>query len=137
MNLNFLRLITVVIFLFHFGNSTAGEWGKDIKRVVIPFSLTADQLPDPQSKGAALFGSYCSQCHNLPSTKMHSADDWPMRFEKMMDHAMLMAGASPGVKIPAGKDKEWIQRTSSKFSITWRITGIQRSLVLLSVPCRT
>ncbi len=108
MNLNFLRLITVVSSLFYFSDSTAGAWGKDIKRIVIPFGLTADQMPDPQSKGAALFASYCSQCHNLPSTKMHSADDWPMRFEKMMDHAMLLAGTSPDVKTPAGKEKEEI-----------------------------
>lgn len=108
MNLNFLRWIIVLGILFNFGSSTASEWAKGTKRIVIPFSLTADQLPDPQSKGAALFVSYCSQCHNLPSTKMHSSDDWPMRFEKMMDHAMLMAGTSPGIKTPAGKEKEEI-----------------------------
>ncbi len=108
MNLNFLRLITVVGFLFCFGSSAAGEWGKDIKRIVIPFGLTADQLPDPQSKGAALFASYCSQCHNLPSPRMHSTGDWPMRFEKMMDHALLMAGASSDVKIPVDKEKKEI-----------------------------
>jgi len=106
MNLNFLRLITVLGMLFHFSGSTAGEWGKDIKRIVIPFGLTADQLPDPKSKGAALLASYCGQCHNLPSPKMHSTGDWPMRFEKMMDHALLMAGASPGVKIPVDKEKK-------------------------------
>jgi len=108
MNLNLLRLIMAVSFLFHFSGSTAGEWGKEIKRIVIPFGLTADQLPDPQSKGAVLFVSYCSQCHNLPSTKMHSTGDWPMRFEKMMDHAMLMAGTSSAVKMPADKEKKEI-----------------------------
>ncbi len=109
MYLNFLRLITVVSILFHCSSSMAGAWDKNIKRIVIPsFGLTADQLPDPQSKGAVLFASYCSQCHNLPSPKMHSTNDWPVRFEKMMDHALLMAGASPGVKTPADKEKKEI-----------------------------
>lgn len=108
MNPGFLRLITIASFFFYFNDSMAGEWRKDIKRIVIPFSLTAEQLPNPKSKGATLFVSYCGQCHNLPSTKMHSSRDWPMRFEKMMDHALFMAGASPDVKIPAGKEKEEI-----------------------------
>ncbi|MDE2118617.1 MAG: hypothetical protein KGJ19_08475 [Betaproteobacteria bacterium] len=109
MNLNFLRLITALAMLFHFSGSAAGTWEKNIKRIVIPsFGLTADQLPDPQSKGAALLASYCGQCHNLPSPKMHSTGDWPARFEKMMGHAVLMAGASPGVKIPADKEKKEI-----------------------------
>jgi len=53
MNLGFLRLITVLGMIFHFSGSTAGAWEKDIKKIVIPFGLTASQLPDPQSKGAA------------------------------------------------------------------------------------
>lgn len=108
MDLRFLRLILVLGMLFHFSGSMAGEWGKDTRRIVIPFGLTADQLPDPQSKGAALLASYCSQCHNLPSPKMHSTGDWSMRFEKMMDHALLLAGASSNVKIPADKEKKEI-----------------------------
>jgi len=108
MNLNILRLITVLGMLFHFSGSTAGEWEKHIGRIVIPFGVTANQLPDPQSKGAALFKSYCGQCHNLPSPRMHSKDDWPMRFEKMMDHAKLIAGASPDIKIPVDKEKQEI-----------------------------
>ncbi|MDP2758901.1 MAG: hypothetical protein Q8O64_00645 [Sideroxyarcus sp.] len=105
MNLNFLRLIMVLGILFNSSNITAGEWGTDTKKIVIPFGLTADQLPNPESEGAALFASYCGQCHNLPSPKMHSTDDWPMRFEKMMDHAMLLAGASPNIKIPVDKER--------------------------------
>ncbi len=105
MDLRFVRLVMVLGMLFHFSGSMAGEWGKDTKRIVIPFGLAANQLPDPQSKGATLFASYCSQCHNLPSPRMHSTDDWPLRFETMMDHAVVMAGASPAIKMPADKEK--------------------------------
>lgn len=108
MNPVFLRLITVVGFLFCFGSSTAGESGKGMRRIIIPSGLTVGQLPDPQSKGAALFASYCSQCHNLPNPKMHSKGEWPMMFEKMMGHAELMAGASLEVKTPVDKEKKEI-----------------------------
>ncbi|MDE2310516.1 MAG: hypothetical protein KGL01_06770 [Betaproteobacteria bacterium] len=108
MNLNFLRLIMVLGIFFNFSNSMAGEWEKNVKRVAIPGGLTADQLPDPQNNGAVLFVAYCSQCHNLPSPRMHSTGDWPARFEKMMDHAVLMAGAAPDVKTPTAKEKEEI-----------------------------
>ena len=104
----FLRLTIVLGILLHFSSVTAAEWGKDVKKIVLPFGLSADQLPDAKSKGAELYATYCSQCHNLPSPKMHSANDWPMRFEKMMDHATQMAGASPGVKTPAKKEKKEI-----------------------------
>ena len=108
MNLGFLRLIIVLGILFQFSDGMAAEWEKGINRVAIPGGLTADQLPDPRSNGAVLFVTYCSQCHKLPSPRMHSTADWPMRFEKMMDHAMLMAAASPDVKLPDDKEKKEI-----------------------------
>lgn len=77
-------------------------------RVAIPGGLTADTLPDAKSKGAKLFALYCSSCHSLPSPRMHSRSDWPARFEKMMDHFRLMAGAAPDIKMPADNEKEEI-----------------------------
>lgn len=108
MNLSFLHLIMVLGIFFNCSNSTAGEWEKNVKRVAIPGGLTADQLPDPQNNGAVLFASYCGQCHNLPNPRMHSTGDWPVRFEKMMDHAILMASASLDVKIPVDNEKQEI-----------------------------
>lgn len=105
MNPSSLRLIIVLGVLCLFSSTAGAAWEKGVKKITIPFGLSASQLPDPQSNGATLFASYCSQCHNLPSPRMHSTDDWPMRFEKMMDHAMLMAGTSSGVKLPADKEK--------------------------------
>lgn len=104
MNPGFLRLIVVLGVLSLF-SGTAGAWEKGVRRLVIPFGMAANQLPDSQSRGATLFASSCSQCHNLPSPRMHSTDDWPMRFEKMMDHAVLMSGGSSDVKLPTDKEK--------------------------------
>ena len=108
MNSNGFRLITAAIALFFFTCSTAFAWDKNMGRVAIPGGLTADTLPDSKSKGAKLFALYCSSCHSLPSPRMHSRSDWPLRFEKMMDHFRLMAGAAPDIKMPADNEKEEI-----------------------------
>ena len=106
MNPNYLRLLTGAIVLFFFTCGTAVAWEKNIKRVAIPGGLTADQLPDAKSKGAQLFASYCSKCHSLPSPRMHASSDWPMRFEKMMDHSVMIAGAAPDNKMMPGASEK-------------------------------
>lgn len=108
MNPSVMRFITVLGILLHFGSAMADEWEKNTRRLAIPGGVKAQQLPDPQHKGAILYAKYCNQCHGLPSPRMHSTDDWPLRFEKMMDHVSLLAGASPEVKIPADTERQEI-----------------------------
>jgi mono/diheme cytochrome c family protein len=64
-----------------------------------PSGITAADLPDPQSQGAQLVGTYCAQCHNLPAPGMHSATDWPSVVRRMW---LRMEGlpASLEVKVP-------------------------------------
>ena len=108
MNPNYLRQLTIAVALFFFACGTAVAWEENIKQVAIPGGLTADNLPDSKSKGAKLFALYCSKCHSLPSPRMHSTSDWPVRFEKMMDHFRLLAGTTPGIKLPADNEKKEI-----------------------------
>lgn len=42
-----------------------------------PAGVNAADLPDPHGPGATLVGTYCAQCHALPSPVAHSATDWP------------------------------------------------------------
>ena len=103
---NYSSLLTGAILLFFFTCGTAMAWEKNTKRVAIPGGLTARELPDAKSKGAQLFASYCSKCHDLPSPRMHSSSDWPIRFEKMLGHAVMIAGTAPDSKMmPADKEK--------------------------------
>lgn len=103
---NYSSLLTGAIVLFFFTCGTAMAWEKNTKRVAIPGGLTARELPDAKSKGAQLFASYCSKCHSLPSPRMHSSSDWPMRFEKMLDHSVMIAGTAPDSKMmPANNEK--------------------------------
>ena len=108
MNPVYLRQLTVAVAWFLFTCGTAVAWDENIKQVAIPGGLTAATLPDAQNKGAKLFASYCGKCHSLPSPRMHSKSDWPMRFEKMMDHVRLLAGTAPGIKMPVENEKQEI-----------------------------
>ena len=103
MNSNSMRLLAIALF-FPVCSMAAGWEGK-IKQVAIPGGLAADHLPDSQSRGAKLYASHCSKCHNLPSPRMHSARDWPARFEKMMDHVKVISAAAPDIKMPAESEK--------------------------------
>jgi cytochrome c5 len=65
-----------------------------------PPGISAADLPDPNSTGAKLVGTYCGQCHNMPSPQMHSATDWPSIARRMWLRMELLS-PSLGVKTPA------------------------------------
>ena len=64
-----------------------------------PPGITLADLPDPNSPGAKLIGTYCGQCHNAPSPQMHSATDWPSVARRMWLRMELLP-PTLGVKTP-------------------------------------
>lgn len=40
-------------------------------------------LPEPDSEGAKIFTTYCTQCHVLQNPKMHSGREWKIVVERM------------------------------------------------------
>ena len=64
-----------------------------------PPGISAADLPDPNSTGAKLIGTYCGQCHNVPTPQMHSATDWPSVARRMWLRMELLP-PSLGVKVP-------------------------------------
>jgi len=46
-------------------------------------SISPNELPDPGSESAVLFRERCSQCHALPTPKLHTAKEWPLVVERM------------------------------------------------------
>ena len=64
-----------------------------------PDSLTAADLPAPESPGASMVVTYCTGCHGLPSPKTHSATDWPSVARRMWLRAEWLP-AEMGVKAP-------------------------------------
>jgi cytochrome c5 len=60
-----------------------GMMGGMPSRDVVPPGTRPEDLPSPESRGAALVNQYCTQCHNLPSPLLHSAAEWPQVVERM------------------------------------------------------
>ncbi|MFH1816052.1 MAG: hypothetical protein ABIF28_18065 [Pseudomonadota bacterium] len=51
---------------------------------ILPPSMTAAALPEPDSPAATLMARYCVQCHHLPSPAMHHPDKWPKIVGRMV-----------------------------------------------------
>jgi cytochrome c5 len=73
---------------------------------VLPPGVRPDQLPDPDGPGAKLLAFYCDQCHNLPSPKMHTAEEWPRVVGRMLERARRMSGMMMmRVNVPTQKEE--------------------------------
>ncbi len=86
-------------------------YGPMLERILPP-TFDADQLPEPDSQGAALVQRYCVQCHNLPNPAMHHAAKWPPvvarmvgRMEGRGNMGRLMADMMAGVKAPSQAER--------------------------------
>lgn len=53
-------------------------------RGFLPAGFRAEQLADQSSAGAKLFIKTCSQCHELPSPKIHTPQEWPPVIDRML-----------------------------------------------------
>lgn len=74
--------------------------------VALPPPGTApEDLPDPESDGAALLRKYCTACHALPSPQTHSATDWPVVLRRMWLRA---EGVSDQFDVPVPTSAERI-----------------------------
>lgn len=58
----------------------------------LPPGVEPADLPEPASEGARLLTRYCSQCHAVPSPRMHAAEDWPYVVDRMTRRMRMMRG---------------------------------------------
>jgi len=61
--------------------------GPPRKRAMMPTGFHAGMLTDASSPDAILFIRICTQCHDLPDPKLHTAEEWPMVVSQMADRA--------------------------------------------------
>jgi hypothetical protein len=66
---------------------------------------SANALPDPDSAGAKLVSTYCTQCHATPSPTLHSAKEWTDVTQRM--HVRTESGWK-GVKTPTEQEMKTI-----------------------------
>ncbi len=74
---------------------------------MLPKGIIPEDLPDPDSRGARLVGRYCSQCHELPSPVLHTAQEWPPIADRMFARMSMMSGMM-NVDSPSPDDQERI-----------------------------
>lgn len=55
-----------------------------------PTDFRREDLPEPDSRAAALMEAYCTQCHGLPTPRMHAADEWPVLLRRMLARAVTL-----------------------------------------------
>ncbi len=83
---------------------------------LLPPGINPEDLPDPQSEGARLLTRSCTQCHNLPSPAMHTAEEWPAVVQRMVARMSMMARMGgmgmmrmmPQIETPSGKQQATI-----------------------------
>lgn len=69
---------------------------------MLPPGIKSQDLPEPESRGAKLLNTYCSQCHNLPSPRMHTAEDWPRVAGRTLSRERIPTLVIIPVPIPFG-----------------------------------
>ena len=63
---------------------------KQMAPVSFPPGIAPEKLPEPNSSGAKHLQKYCTQCHDLFSPRMHSAEKWISVFQRMSWHMQMM-----------------------------------------------
>lgn len=77
------------------GRQNDGSMGDMMQQMMggmLPPGIDPRNLPEPESRGAALLKTYCTQCHRLPSPAMHQAEDWPRTVGRMVARDRMMSG---------------------------------------------
>jgi cytochrome c5 len=69
-----------------------------------PVGTQLQDLPDPDSPGAANVARYCVACHPIPSPLMHSATDWPSVIRRMWLRTDRIEGHF-GVAVPTPSER--------------------------------
>jgi cytochrome c5 len=67
-------------------------------RGFLPTGFKAEQLADQSSVGAKLFIRTCSQCHELPTPKIHTPQEWPPTVDRMLQRLRAKDDLIPGTE---------------------------------------
>jgi hypothetical protein len=69
----------------------------------LPSAIDPAVLPDLDSPGAQALQQVCTQCHNLPDPRLHTAAEWPIVVDRMARRMQMMHGRM-GVIAPMGEE---------------------------------
>jgi cytochrome c5 len=93
----------------------------------LPPGIAPDALPDPGGPGADLMQRYCTQCHDLPSPSLHTAEEWPAVAERMFHRMDRMADGQHrrgtgrrrmmSVQAPTGPERDTLVAYLTQYAI--------------------
>lgn len=99
----------------------------------LPPGVDPESLPEPDSTGAKLLRRYCAQCHDLPSPRMHSAEEWRGVYQRMNDRMKMMSiggmmGGMTRTETPDLKEEKvllaYLQRHGLRAAVPNQISGL-------------
>lgn len=64
---------------------------------VTPRPVDPETLPEPDSQGAQILQSKCTQCHGLVSPRQHASQEWPHIVDRMDRRMRMMSGGGMGM----------------------------------------
>ncbi len=79
------------------GQSQMRESMQQMMGDMLPIGVEPSQLPDPDSRGAELLSRYCSQCHGIPSPRLHTGQEWPNVLTRMVKRMRKMEFGGMGM----------------------------------------
>jgi len=77
----------------------------------VPIGDSNQSIPDQESPGAQLFKQYCSQCHALPATTAHTAQEWQPVVARMKQNILSQGKALPDNE-QLGEIIDYLQRNA-------------------------
>lgn len=87
----------------------------------IPKGMIPEDLPDANARGATVLTLYCTQCHDLPTPYMHTANEWPAILQRMSRHTQDIrrgSGMMTHIMMPPEKDWKILQTYLSEHALT-------------------
>ena len=110
----------------------------DAANIALPPGTVPESLPEPASQGAKVLAQYCTQCHALPSPKMHGPQDWPGVVRRMWVRLDMMAGAL-GVQSPSTAERSillaYLQKNALKVAENLPAGAGKETFVALCSRC--
>jgi cytochrome c2 len=78
------------------GGSMRDMMRQMMRGAVPPPGMAPEALPGSGSPGATALARFCTQCHDLPSPRYKTAEQWPAVFERMVARMRMMSGGMMG-----------------------------------------
>ena len=121
------------------GMMNRGSMKSMMKRMMpdqLPPGIAPEKLPEPDSSGAKLLQNYCAQCHDLPSPLMHSSQEWPVVYQRMLMRMQMMSGGMMmgnmmGIKTPTSQEETTLLAYLNRHSLQ---AADQRTLSGINSP---